>query len=261
MTEALRDEEEAIHSFEWGRYGALIVGVLGASLWLQLGVPGLAAEIRFPSPRPWMLILYILPLVALSFAVINRHTALTLLVFPVSLLPAVVGLPEVERAMLRDWLAVLRIGGTVAVYLAVASAWLASKDASDESAPVGTEYEHGRHYRRYVFSRLVPMLLVLVVPLYAVLFDPVIVSTIEQNHPGSEDVAQTFLSLLIFFFWAVVAYTHFLVPALNLEYDRRKTRSRIRTLRRGEDPKARVLRLAVEGGIVLSFVIVIFLVS
>lgn len=261
MAELLEEQNESVPTFQWGKYGAVIVGVLGVSMWLQLGLPGLMVEFRFPEPRPWMLLLYVIPLIALYAAVVTRHAALALLVFPISLLPAIAGLPEADQALVHGGLAMARIGGTVAVYLAVASAWIASIDTRDESAPVGTEHQNGRHYRRYVFSRLVAMLLVLLVPLYAVLFDPVIVSTIEQNHPNSEGVAQNFLSLLVFFFWAVVAYTHFLVPALNLEYDRRKTRAKIRELRRGEDPRGRVLRLAIEGGIVLSFVIVIFLAS
>ena len=255
MTEGIDDPPRSFQAFRWNSHGAVIVGVLGISLWMQLALPSMVTELRASDGQRWMVLLNMIPLFVLAGALTSRNGAVALLAFPLSLMPGLASLPPIERGLMFSVWAMLRVCGSAAVYLAVASAWVASREtADDDPAPVAIRDRRGGYYRQYVTTRAVPMVLLFVVPTYAGLFDPAVVSTISQNYPDNEAVAQTFIALLVFFFWSIVAYSQFLLPALNLEYDRRRERKQANRLRKGLDQRERLLRAGLEIGIVILVV-------
>lgn len=179
------------------------------------------------SPRlPWLLVVSIAPLLVLIYALQARSPASALLLFPIACLPALSSMPEEARLSLASPLTASRVVLTVALYLAVAGAWLSGTQPApnEEGASPGPKSTILHPYRWLVYSRGAVLAALLIVPVYAIYFDGTIVATIATNHPGGERVAQTFIAMVAFFVWTVVAYTQFLVPLLNLEYDRRKIR-------------------------------------
>ncbi len=227
---------------------AIVVVVLAVSLWGQLSLMGLLYEVRSGSADPLNFALHLLPIIALVPAITTRSPLALLLLFPVSLLPSIAALPELERGQLMELWPAVRVTGTFAVYLALASAWLTS-------VPEQVEVEQGKSfrgqsYRHFVWGRLGPLVLLFLVPTYGIFLDAPITSTIEQNNPGAESVAQIFIAIVMFFTWAVIAYTTFLVPALNLEYDRRRIRREMETILEEFESGRRWMRLGVEALVV-----------
>lgn len=248
-------DDSSLAYLNWRKHGAIVVGLLGFSVWLQIGLPTLRVDLGESAASGWFLVFDVLALGALLVGLSIRSKATILLVFPGLLIPGLVALPAPEIALLLDGLSALGIVTTTAMFIAVSSAWLSSDGVRsgipDEGA---SESRPGRNYRRFVWSRVAPMLALLIVPLYGVLFDPAIVSTIAQSYPESAEVAQTFISLTVFFFWAILAYTQFLIPSLNLEYDRRKIRRDLRAMARGESSRRKWVRLSIEVGVVFLVV-------
>lgn len=222
--------------------GLVGVGVLGVSLWAQLMVPALLTELRLPAAQMATIGLYFVPLLVLGVGIAVRSGLVTLLLFPLALLPGLASLPLEDQVAATDAWAMARIAVSLAVFLALSSAWVAEPvRRSVGVVRASAVRRRGSLYRGFVASRLVPLLLLFVVPTYAIFFDPAVVSTLAQNHPGSHVTAQIFLSMVIFFVWSVAAYTSFLVPALNLEYDGRRLSQQAAGLARGLT-RGRVLR-------------------
>jgi len=195
--------------------------------------------------------LAILPFLVLLAAVGLRSPAALLVGFPVSILPTLATIPPLFSVELREPEALMRLVGTMAVYLAIASAWAASADRGEIQISDRMEGDvRGRWMRRFVYSRVPILVLLFAVPAYAILVDGAIVATIAQSHPDSETIGQVFIATLLFFVWCAVAYSMFIVPSLNLEYDRRRLKKTIASMLVPYDPK-RWWRVGAECGGVL----------
>lgn len=232
----------------WSRAAWVATALLGVSVWGQLCGPTLM------SPKiPWLIFLSVVPVFMLGYALQAKSPAAALLLFPIACLPALASMPEEARVSLASPLVASRVVLTVALYLAVAGAWLSgTQPAPDEDGKLGRPKARATHpYRWLVYSRAAVLAILLIVPVYAIYFDGPIVSTIAANHPGGERVAQTFIAMVAFFVWTVVAYTQFLVPLLNLEYDRRKIRRQALESVRQASWRRSLKRLGIEAGAVI----------
>lgn len=221
-----------------GRVWAVAVAVLGLSLWAQLFLIGLLAEGQFDAPRPWAMIAYLMPIGLLATGVWSRAPVVLLTLFMTSFLPGLVLLPEQEKLLLAEGASMLRIGLTLTLFLAVASAGSGPEvEQATSTEPLGVDvHDEGAIVRRFVLARLGVLVLLFVVPGWAVFLDPSIASALSRNYPDAPHVARTFLGLVHFFVWSVAAYMMVLVPALNVEYDHRRLS---RTLREQYDDLSR----------------------
>lgn len=238
---------------------AWVVGALALSFWFQISFQGFLHEYRFGEGGRYLrMMAHFLPLLVFVLAMQTRNLVGLLLIFPLTFLPSLSLLPPIDRqTLMMPWVS-LRVVGTMIVYLGLTGAW--SSAAKVVPAEKSTTSKMGKGYRDHVNSRVVPMLLLFVVPTYAVFFDVAVVATISQNNPGSELVAQNFVGVLMFFAWCVVAYTMFIVPALNLEYDRRRIRQELEQLARDTNSGKRWVGLGVEAFLVAGGLSVIALV-
>ncbi len=233
--------------------------VLGGVLWVQLFWLGLSAEVQFAVPRPWALIAYLLPLAMLAAGVVSRAPVLLLTLFAGSLLPGLVLLAEPERMMLMEGGSLFRVGVSFALFLAIASAGSGSElshgqvealDETQASSDVGLQ--------RFVLARLVVLVLLWCIPAYGVYLDPDISRAISINYGDSSGVGQVFLGVVHFFIWSVGAYMMVLVPALNVEYDRRRLGRELRQYAKNWGWKNMVLRIAFYGVVAFIACLIIF---
>lgn len=233
--------------------------VLGAILWVQLFWLGVDAEMRFSEPRPWALLAYFLPLIMLFAGVWSRAPVILLTLFAGSLLPGLVLLAEPERLMLMEGGSMVRVGGAFALFLAIASAGSGSElDSGDISEMAREQSPVDAELRRFVLARLVVLVLLWCVPAYAVYLDPAIAGHIMASYGDSTHVGQVFLGVVHFFIWSVGAYMMVLVPALNVEYDRRRLKRELRQYLRGWGWRDGGLRMALYVGIALVGGILVF---
>jgi hypothetical protein len=245
-------------SSTWKRASSIAVALLGLSVWVQLCAPAVFAV---SSPSPWIVFTAFVPLLVGAVSLSQRSGAGCLLLFPVSILPALVGMPEITRAALYTPFAMLRVVLALALYLAATGAWLSGTQAVFG----GTTVEHGSDqagntYRWFVLSRGAVLVILAIVPIWAVYLDGPIVATIAMNHPGGERVAQSFIAMIMFFVWSVVAYTNFVVPLLNLEYDRRKVRRKALDSVKQTTVPLVLKRLGIESGIIVFLVVILLIV-
>lgn len=222
----------------------MAVVLLGLSLWAQLCGPTIFAS----GISPWLVFIALLPLVVAGFGFQMKSGVGMLLLFPVSTLPALAAMPETAHLALGEPFGMFRIVLTLTLYLAATGAWLSGTVPAQGSATDGQSSE-GSIYRWYVRSRGLVLILMLLVLVWAVYFDGAILSAIAANHPDGERVAQSFIAIVAFFVWTVVAYTQFLVPLLNLEYDRRKLERAAREKVKMTTLKGSLKRIAAEAAV------------
>lgn len=235
----------------WSRAALGATALIGISVWAQLCVPTLLEP-----ALPWVKLLSVLPVIVLVAGVVARSPVALLLLVPVSMLPGLAAMPLDARVALSSVWGAGRVVVSVGLYLAVAGVWLAGTQpasAHDEKLDQAPE----NPYRWILYSRAAVLFALLVVPTYAVFFDAPIVSTIASNHLGGERIAQTFIALCAFFVWTVVAYTQFLVPMLNMEYDRRKLQRRALESVRQTTLARSARRVGIEAGGVVLFIVLL----
>ena len=213
-------------------FGPIVAVVLGVSLWVQLASFTLQGTVEVTQTA--RLLAIVLPFIALFGGVATRSPVALLGLFPLTLVPPLMLSPDGAATSFADPWSAGRVCASIALYLAVCGAWLRDApehvlppdedvDESDTRIPPSSAHiRYTRDVRRHVMPRVLPLMLWWAVPTYAIFWDPAIVGTIEQSFGDSAAVAQIFISCLLFFAWAVVAYLWFLVPSLNLEYDRRR---------------------------------------
>lgn len=204
-------------------FGPTMAVILGVSLWVQLASFTLRAD-AVPVSALARVLSLALPFVALLVGVWTRSAVAVLALFPMSLIPPLLLTPDGSAASFGDPWSAGRVCASLALYLSLASAWLSSGniEAAPELEESVVHRGLGAEVRRHIYPRLIPLLLWWAVPTYAIFWDPAIVGTLTQSHGADARVAQLFASTAIFFGWAVVAYMWFIVPSLNLEYDRRQ---------------------------------------
>lgn len=249
--------DELRGSSAWG----VAVGVVGASLWAQLFLLGVIAEWQFEVPRPWAILAYVIPLGILFAGVMSRAPVVLLTLFAGSLLPGLVLLPSPEKILISEGGSVLRIGLTLALFLAVASAGSGEEhDAADfELLDVGEEGAAALaagSLRQFVLARLGVLAILFLVPAYAVFVDAEIAASLSRNYEKSPETARTFLGLVHFFAWSVAAYMMVLVPSLNLEYDHRRLGRRLGEVADGLT-RASLLRRAILWFVISASVLLI----
>ena len=197
--------------------------LLGLSLWAQLFGVGALAELQFDSPRQHALLAYLVPLLALGAGVRLRMAMLLLTFFPVLALPGLLMLPDAERLMLAEGLSMVRLSASLALYLAIASAGADVARLAEHAQPLEPSAEAVTlDYRRFVLARIGVLIVLFIVPLYAISQDAEIAAALLTHYRDKPEVAQTFLGLMHFFAWSVAAYMMVMMPALNLEYDQRR---------------------------------------
>lgn len=210
--------------------------LVGLSLWAQLFWVGLMSEVQFDAPRNWALLAYGLPVLVLAVGVLTRTPVVLLVLWVGSFLPGLVLLPEPERELLMEAGSMLRVGVSMALFLAVASAGSGAdeegEDAPSEALPAQTLSARGE-MRWFVFARLMVLGVLFVVPAYAVYQDVEVAAALSRSYGSGAQSARVFLGVVHFFVWSVAAYMMVLVPALNVEYDRRRLGRELRELREG----------------------------
>lgn len=201
-------------------FGPVVALVLGVSVWVQLASFAVRGDVAVTDAVRALSIG--LPMLALIGGIAGRSAIVLLALFPLTLLPPLLLTPDGAAASFGDPWSAGRACASLALFLSLVSAWLSGVD----SATALPEHEAPRGYatdaRYHMYPRVVPLLLWWAVPTYAIFWDPAIVGTIEQSYGDAARMAQIFASTVVFFGWAVVAYMWFIVPTLNLEYDRRE---------------------------------------
>ena len=140
----------------------------------------------------------------------------------------------------------LRVGGAFALFLAIASAGSGSElDTGDIAEDSREQNQVDEELRRFVLARLLVLVMLWCVPAYAVYLDPEIAGHIMDNYGDSTHVGQVFLGVVHFFIWSVGAYMMVLVPALNVEYDRRRLKRELRHYLKGWGWKESGTRIAI----------------
>lgn len=215
------DEGGAERSF-LAIFGPAVAVVLGVSLWIQLASFTVRGDVAVSGLRRALAIG--LPLIALVGGVAMRSRIALLAFFPMALLPPLLLTPDGAAASFGDPWSAARVCASMALFAALVSAWLSGVESEATSEVKTPRPGFATDARRYVYPRLVPLLAWWLVPTYALFWDPAVVGTIEQSFPDNARIAQIFASTVVFFGWAVVAYMWFIVPSLNLEYDRRQMR-------------------------------------
>lgn len=207
---------------------------LGVSVWAQLFLMGFVAESQLGQVRFHAILAYMLPLGMLFLGVKLRMAMILLTFMPVLLLPGLVMLPEPERLLLSEGLSMIRLSASLALYLAVAAAGADIIKQPEEAEPLTPAQRSAddrasvMDYRSFVLSRIGVLIVLFIVPAYAIFQDPEVGQALATHYRDKPQVAQTFLALMHFFAWSVAAYMMVLMPALNLEYDQRRLN---RTLR------------------------------
>lgn len=250
MNPAAATDREVYEPVVSGTTGRAIVAVVGLALWAQLILQGLATEVGLDQPSPVLLAAYVAPPIILIAGTYLHSLPVLLIVAPLSLLPAVALLPEAEKSIFFTPWSMGRIAATLALYLALASAWATSSRLARPlgRAEVSTDDTTVLAYRNHILGRVAPFLLLWLVPTYAIYFDPAVAGTFLQSFGPDATVAQVFVSTVLFLLWAILAYTSFIVPALNLEYDRRRLIRRFEGEGAVVQPKKVLVRIAVTAG-------------
>jgi hypothetical protein len=224
-------QDEQSQSMDWpgGPFAgtslwSMLTIFLGLLLWAQIFSLPFLDELRFSDQSTAVAMSYMIPLLALVPGALFRVPALKLLVFPVCFVPGMLTLPERSLLELEQGWGLVRIGVSVAVYVAVAAAGTSKEQTVGTVNPARDRRPErvGGLYPMYFIARGVILVGLLLVTQYAAFQDPTIAAKIAEHYGERPEAAATFLGLLSFFAWCVAAYTMFFVPLMNLEYDVRK---------------------------------------
>lgn len=196
---------------------------LGLGLWLQLFAMPMLSELQFEQGRLHAILAYMVPLGLLFVGVYFRMAMVLLTFVPVCLLPGLVMLPEPERLMLSEGLSMIRLGASLSLFLAIASAGsdLTRRDEQIELLDADQGQMARMDYHRFILVRIGVLMILFVVPAYAIFQDPTIAQSLSTHYQNKPQLARTFLGLMHFFAWSVATYMMVLMPALNIEYDQR----------------------------------------
>jgi hypothetical protein len=241
---------------------ALLTAFVGIALWAQLLLVPLLAEFRYTDGRMAALGFYLIPVAILGLGIALKRSALLLMLFPVSLLPALAWLPEPDWAALHQGTTMIWLVSTLTAYFVVCS-WRSpgwrpgsgngGRPLDDDSDLAGVPL--GVDYRGFFFSRLGASLFVLLTILYGIYFDREVGELFRLHHGEAEVVAMSFTTMVMFFAWCVFVYMMIIVPGANLEYDRRRLERELRQWTKQWEVRRQVVR--VSGWAVASLVVAI----
>lgn len=217
-----------------GRLWALLIGALGLSLWAQVFVVPLSDELRFAQPSLLAMLLYLAPLGPLLVGGFIRAGFLTLLVFTTAFIPGILWLPPSALVAIEQPWSMVRIGVTLAAYVATTAAGvgppqlLGRATQPGAAAPASQVRRVDGVYRFYFGLRGVLLFGLLFVIQYAIFRDPLIAAKLLESYPSRPEAAATFMGIFSFFAWCVAAYSLFFVPLMNLEYGARRLEREIK---------------------------------
>lgn len=221
------DEDQPTFQFDlvgsdqlW-RVGA---AVLGLSLWAQLFWYPLSAEFLSAQPSLLFVGLYLLPTLVLFVSLLAEGGRGFLFFVPASTIPGLVLLPAQDvGAILEPHRAIFAVGTLICFLLAGALSARPSRERPEEIESIEEPPRQVAGVYRYYFAvRFCVALVLFGVLVLTPLFDANVTSAIAEHHGEGRGAAQIFLVVFGFFTWSVVAYTMFLLPAANLEYDVRR---------------------------------------
>jgi hypothetical protein len=223
---------------------SMLTVFLGLLLWAQIFSLPFLEELRFSDQSTSVALSYMIPLIALVPGALFRVPALNLLVFPVCFIPGMLTLPERSLLELEQGWSMLRIGISVAAYVAVAAAGASKEQTVGKVEPMPDRHPQkvAGLYPMYFATRCLILMALLLVSQYAAFQDPTIAAKIAEHYGERPEAAATFLGLFSFFAWSVAAYTMFFVPLMNLEYDVRKLSRSVDSMA-DSTPRARWLRI------------------
>ena len=230
---ASRTEEELFDSpSEASRWWRIVSALVGTSLWAQLFWSPIATEWRSETPGLWFVGAYLLPLAIVVLTSVVRSPVLSLFGVPASLLPGLIALPSRDLALLQQPFEMVALGTTVVLYLLASSL----RYSGLEELARAFERDQTRDrldgtYRGYVAVRAAFLSVLFGLVTWASLIDPEIAGLVSQHHGSGAVSARLFIAVALFFVWCIVAYTMFLVPLSNLEYDLRALQRRLQSWR------------------------------
>lgn len=260
VTEVSSEIEQPGTGRDLASLGPVVAVVLGISLWVQLASFAFQEQLG-PEGTPPRIIAFVLPFAALVGGIWFRNAVALLALFPMSLVPPLLLVPEGVGPGFTDPASAATICASMALYLSLVSAWLTGAEFDSHPVTDGeVEDRRAAEYRRAVYPRILPLVLWWAVPTYAIFWDGAVVGTIVGNFGDGAAIAQLFLSMLLFFGWCVVAYMYFIVPALNLEYDRRRIEREIRDVVSDDTPRAAVRRIAITAAVAILGTVILLLV-
>lgn len=228
---------------------AFLVPLLGLNLWAVLALVPLQLEWT-DAPRLWALALYLLPLLVLTVGVVLRWSPLPLALFPASLIPVFLILPEADQAIFTSGAGFFSLATSLVLYQLAAARWLglARRDEAlrrrwlalrepgrrtEPLAPPGHHLEARPQeppplrrdlwwpYRLYFVPRGVLMALSLAVWIHGLNFSQDVSLRYLDSFGEDVDQARVLLNLLFLFVWVVAMYLFFFTPGLNLELEQR----------------------------------------
>ncbi|MEM1350691.1 MAG: hypothetical protein AAGI01_19165 [Myxococcota bacterium] len=255
MSEAGALQLQALTGAKWWPVATFVLGV---SLWAQLFGVGLWTELQFSVPRPHALFFYVVPVGLLAAGIASRIPVLLMLLMPVGLLPGLLMLPGPEQQLLVEGWSMVRMGATLSLYLALASAGADVVRLPDEIQHEELDEVDVLDLRRFVWWRVGVLVVLFFVPAYGVYQDPQIARALSRNYAAAPESAQAFLSLLHFFAWSVAAYMMVLVPALNLEYDQRRLSRSLDEARASWSKRRLVYRVLASFGATVVVLLLLF---
>lgn len=250
---------EVVTSERRARVWAGLTAFVGVAFWAQLLLYPILGELAYSDGRPLAILVYLVPLALLGLGIWMKRSALLLMLFPLSLLPALALLPALDWASLSQSANTLWLVGTFAAYLAVSSARELSArpiEAGEPTRGKPSPRSGSADYQRFYMSRLMASMFILLVIVYALFFDRSTGANFIEYHGGEEQVARAFATVFMFFVWCVFVYMMILVPGANVEYDRRRLSRELEGLTSSLEPRRHGLRIGgwISGALLLALV-------
>lgn len=228
------------------RVWSVLLFVLGVGLWVQLLGAGAWAEVQSEDGSGAILALQLLPLLMAMVAVSVHHGAARLSLFPLSFLPGMALMTDVEWAAMGEPASLMVKGGLFGLYLLVAAGRPETKDVvATPRRPVmepGGVFED-RRFRRFLGMRVFAGVALFAVISYALFLDPQIGAAIAAVDAAGESSGRShhsFMVILAYFGWAIALYMGTVLPILNWEYERYQQR-RLRSSRALIEPSGRLM--------------------
>ena len=229
------NEPSTLTDFRSHVAGYLISGVIGVLVWSYLCSAALEIELSHPSARMSALTLYLAPLVMLALTLGFKRPVMSMVAFPISLLPCFVALEPLDLRPLNDIGGGLTLTSGLVAFL-IATARLIPTPNNPSPLLRGKPLSEGisRDFwalLRYMLPRIALMIAFYVVPLVA-LYSDLGQTQLRANFP-KKDLDATFLIHTVHLFIATIAtYVALLSPTINRPLDVFELRESLKRARR-----------------------------
>lgn len=226
--EPVGDEEAAFGKARRRRLWMVLFAAVATSLWVQWLGPGVWAELRSADGSEAVLALQMMPVLVGVLALVWRHPAAVLVLYPVSFLPGLAMLPEAEwEALARPGALTLSLAtfGLYLIVAAVAPRRRPTQAVARRSLGAGGDPDgHADAFRRFVVTRFVATAALFAVITYALFFAP---STAEAlaaiDGEQARRTQHVFTVIAMYFGWMIAVYVGAILPMMNWEHHRRSS--------------------------------------